>query len=197
MPGPPPPSTFNLPTFTVAAIGAATGLFSVGWNAVPYVSSGAKLRVKIHYVLHVPQGPVFEVHAYNKRRGPVEIRNWGVSYSRPSEASSTVMLAGSALAEHYDGVPTTIDGGHSATWGVLARELVAFEMNEKHPVTVRGVVELATGKERTSAPLKLQAGSLHQTLRAEDDDYVAPAARRLRWPKLASFQFRPRKSRAH
>jgi hypothetical protein len=195
MPGPPPPSTFNLPTFTVAAIGAATGLFSVAWNAVPYVSSGAKIRVKIHYVLRLPQGPVFEVHAYNKRRGPVEIRNWGVSYSRPSEAFSTVMLAGSALAEHYDGVPKTIDGCRSATWGVLARELVAFEMNEKYPVTVRGVVELATGKERTSPLLKLQPGSLHQTLPAEDDDYVPPVARRLPRLKLSSFRLRARAPR--
>jgi hypothetical protein len=191
MPGP-PPSTFNLPTFTVAAIGAATGLFSVAWNAMPYVSSGAKIRVKIHYVLHVPQGPLFEVHAYNKRRAPVEIRNWGVSYSRPSEAASTVMLAGSALAEHYDSVPKAIDGGHSATWGVLARELVAFEMNEKHPVTVRGVVELATGKERTSRPLRLPAGLLHQTLPADDDDRAAPPSRRLSRLSLSSLRFRNR-----
>jgi hypothetical protein len=193
MPGP-PPSTFNLPTFTVAAIGAATGLFSVAWNAIPYVSSGAKIRVKIHYVLHVPQGPVLEVHAYNKRRGPVEIRNWGVSYSRPSEAVSTVMLAGSALAEHYDSVPETIDGGHSATWGVLARELVAFEMNEKHPVTVRGVVELATGRERTSRALTLPAGLLHQTLPANDDDHAAPPSRRLARLRLSSLRFRARTS---
>jgi hypothetical protein len=196
MPGP-PPSTFNLPTFTVAAIGAATGLFSVAWNAVPHVWAGAKIRVKVHYVLHVPQGPVFEVHAYNKRRGPVEIRNWGVSYRRPSEAFSTVMLAGSTLAEHYDTVPKTVDGCNSATWGVLARELVAFEMNAKHPVTVLGVVELATGKERTSRPLRLPAGLLHQSLPADDDDHAAPPLRRLRWPKLTSFQFRARKSHGH
>jgi hypothetical protein len=194
MPGP-PPSTFNLPTFTVAAIGAATGLFSVGWNLLPYVWPGAKIRVKIHYVLHVPQGPVLEVHAYNKRRGPVEIRNWGVSYSRPSEAFSTVMLAGSALAEHYDSVPKTIDGCHSATWGVLARELVAFEMNEKYRVTVKGVVELATGKERTSPALKLQPGSLQQKLSAEDDGYVPPAARRLPRLTLSSFRLRARAPR--
>lgn len=191
MPGP-PLSTFNLPTFTVAAIGAATGVFSVAWHAVPYVSAGTKIRVKIHYVLHVPEGPVFEVRAYNKRRGPVEITNWGVSYARPSEAVSTVMLAGSAPAEHYDGVPTTIDGGQSATWGVLARELVAFEMNVKNPVTVRGVVELATGKERTSPLLTLQPGALHQKLEPEDDDYAAPAARQLRWPKWKLLRFRAR-----
>lgn len=185
----PAPSTFNLPTFTVAAIGAVTGLFSVGWNVVPSIASRARVRVKIHYVLHVPQGPVFEVHAYNRQWGPVEIRNWGVSYSRPSEAFSTVMLAGSALAEHYDVVPKTIDGGRSAIWGVLARELAAFDMNEKHPVTVRGVVELATGKERTSALLKLQPGALHQTLRAEDDDYVAPASRRFPLINWGSFRF--------
>jgi hypothetical protein len=193
MPGP-PPSTFNLPTFTVAAIGAATGLFSVAWNAVPYVSSGAKIRVKIHYVLHVPQGPVFEVHAYNKRRGRVEIRNWGVSYSRPSEAFSTVMLAGSAPAEHYDSVPKTIDGCQSATWGILARELVAFEMNSRHPVTIRGVVELATGKERTSRPLRLPAGLLHQTLPADDDERAAPLSRRLPRPRLSSLRFRAKTS---
>jgi hypothetical protein len=187
-----PPSTFNLPTFTVAAIGAATGLFSVAWNLVPRISSGAKIRVKIHYVLHVPQGPVFEVHAYNKRRAPVEVRNWGVSYSRPAEAASTVMLAGSALAEHYDGVPMAIDGGHSATWGVLARELVAFEMNERHPVTVKGVVELATGKERASRPLRLPAGLLHQTLPAEDDDHPAPPSHRLPRLRLSSLRFRKR-----
>jgi hypothetical protein len=193
MPGP-PPSTFNLPIFTVAAIGAATGLFSLAWNVVPRIYSGAKIRVKIHYVLHVPQGPVFEVHAYNKRRGPVEIQNWGVSYCRPSEPFSTVMLAGSAIAEHYDGVPTIIDGGHSATWGVLARELVAFEMNEKHLVTVRGVVELATGKERTSRPLRLPAGLLHQTLPADEDDDAAPPARRLPRLRLSSLRFRARTS---
>jgi hypothetical protein len=190
----PLPSTFNLPTFTVAAIGAATGLFSVAWQVIPRVSAGAKIRVKIHYVLHVPQGPVFEVHAYNNGRGPVEIRNWGVSYSRPSEAVSTVMLAGSALAEHYDGAPKTVTGGRSATWGVLARELVAFEMNSKHPVTVRGVVELATGKERTSRPLRLPAGLLHQTLPADDDDHAAPPSRRLPRLRLRSFRFRARTS---
>jgi hypothetical protein len=190
----PPPSTFNLPTFTVAAIGAVTGLFSVAWNVVPSISSRAKVRVKIHYVLHVPQGPVFEVHAYNRQWGPVEIRNWGVDYCRPSEAFSTVMLAGSALTEHYDEVPKTIDGGHSAIWGVLARELVAFEMNERHPVTVRGVVELATGKERTSALLKLQPGALHQTLSAEDDDYEPPAARRFPRVKWRSIRFWTRTS---
>jgi hypothetical protein len=194
MPGP-PASTFNLPTFTVAAVAAVTGLLAVAWNVVPYLFPAARIRVKIHYVLHLTQGPVFEVHAYNKRRVPVEIRNWGVSYSRPSEAFSTVMLAGSAPAEHYDCVPQTIDGGHSATWGVLARELVAFEMNEKHPVTVRGVVELKTGKERTSALLKLQAGSLHRTLRAEDDGYVPPRARRLPRLRLSSFRVRTRASR--
>jgi hypothetical protein len=194
MPGP-PPSTFNMPTFTVATIGAVTGLFSVAWNLVPYISSRAKIRVKIHYVLHVPHGPVFEVHAYNRQRGPVEIRNWGVSYSRPAEAFSTVMLAGSAIAEHYDDVPTTLDCGQSATWGVLARELVAFDMNERHPVTVKGVVELASGKERTSPLLKLQPGSLHQTLRAEDDEYVAPAARGFWRPKWSSLRFWARASR--
>jgi hypothetical protein len=194
MPGP-TPSTFNLPTFTVAAVGAVTGLFSVGWNVLPYISPGARVRVKIHFVLHLPQGPVFEVHAYNKRRGPVDIRNWGVSYCRPSEAFSTVMLAGSALAEHYDGVPKTIDGGRSATWGVLARELVAYEMNEKYPVTVRGVVELRTGRERTSPPLKLRPGALHQTLSAEDDDYVAPSARRLPSLTWRSLRFWSRVSR--
>ncbi len=193
MPGP-PVSTLNVPTFTVAAVAAVTGLFSVAWNVVPYLSSGARIRVKIHYVLHLPQGPVFEVHAYNKRRVPVEIRNWGVSYKRPSEAFSTVMLAGSAPAEHYDCVPKIVEGGHSATWGVLARELVAFEMNEKSPVTVRGVVELDTGKERTSSLLKLQAGSLLQKLRAEDDDYVAPRARRFPRIKLSSFRFRTKAS---
>jgi hypothetical protein len=188
----PTPSTFNLPTFTVAAIGAATGLVSVAWNVIPRISSGAKIRVKIHYVLHVPQGPVFEVHAYNKRRAPVEVRNWGVSYSRPAEAASTVMLAGLALAEHYDGVPKTIDGGRSATWGVLARELVAFEMNEKHPVTVKGVVELATGKERASRSLRLPAGLLHQTLPADDDDHAGPPSRRLPRLRLSSLRFRAR-----
>ncbi len=191
MPGP-PPSTFNLPTFTVAAIGAATGLFSVAWNLIPRISSGARIRVKIHYVFHVPKGPIFEVHAYNKRRGPVEIRNWGVSYNRPGEAVGTVMLAGSALADHYDNVPETIKGCDSATWAVLARELVAFEMNEKHLVTVRGVVELATGRERTSRPLRLPAGLLHQTLPSDDDDHAAPPSRPLRRLRLSSLRFRTR-----
>jgi hypothetical protein len=193
--GPPPPSTFNLPIFIVAAVGAATGLVSVAWNVIPRISSGAKIRVKIHYVLHVPQGPVFEVHAYNMRRGPVEIRNWGVSYNRPGEAAGTVMLAGPALADHYDTVPNTINGCDSASWAVLARELVAFEMNEKHPLTVRGVVELATGRERTSRPIRLPAGLLHQTLPADDDDDAAPPSRRLPRLRLSSFRLRARAPR--
>lgn len=186
----PLPSTFNLPTFTVAAIGAATGLISIGWNLVPRISSGAKIRVKIHYVLHMPKGPIFEVHAYNKRSGPVEIRNWGVSYHRPGEAVGTVMLAGSALADHYDNVPDTIKGCDSATWAVLARELVAFEMNAKHPLIVRGVVELGSGKERTSRPLRLPAGLLHQTLPADDDDHATPPSRRLPRLRLSSLRLR-------
>ncbi len=190
----PPPSTFNLPTFVVAAVAAATGLVSVAWQVVPRIATGAKIRVKIHYVLHVPQGPVFEVHAYNTGRAPAEIRNWGVSYSRPAASVSTVMLAGSALTEHYDGVPTAVAGGHSATWGVLARELVAFEMNEKHPVTVRGVVELVTGKERMSRPLTLPAGLLHQTLPADNDDHPAPPSRRVPRLRLSSLRLRTRTS---
>jgi hypothetical protein len=193
MPGP-PPSTFNLPTFTVATIGAVTGLITVAWNLVPRISSGARIRVKIHYVFHVPKGPIFEVHAYNKRRAPVEIRNWGVSYNRPGEAVGTVMLAGSTLAEHYDNVPDTINSCDSATWAVLARELVAFEMNEKHPLTIRGVVELATGSERTSSPIRLPAGLLHQTLPGDDDDHAAPPSRRLPRLRLSSLRFRARTS---
>lgn len=191
----PSPSTFNLPTFTVAAIGAVTGLFSMGWNLLPYAAPGTRIRVKIHYVLLLPQGPVLEVHAYNQRRGPVEVRNWGVAYGRPAEAVSTVMLAGSAPAAHYDGVPAAIDGGDSATWGVLASQLTAFEMNEKHPVTVKGVVELRTGRECTSSPLKLRAGALHQTLRAADDDYAAPPARRLPRLSWGALRFWRRTSR--
>jgi hypothetical protein len=167
----PVPSNFNLPTFTVAAIGAATGLFSVIWNVVPHVSSGAKVLVKIHYVLHGPDGPFFEVHAYNRRRAPVEIRNCGIAQAASSKDLGTVMLAGAAaISDSPDKLPKTVDGGHVATWGVSASELGVFELNDKHHVEVRGVVELGNGKERRSRPLKLPVGALNQRPTVAPDD---------------------------
>jgi hypothetical protein len=166
-----PPSDFNLPTFIVAAVGAVSGLFSATWNVVPYISSGAKIRVTIHYVFDVPRGPVFEVNAYNRRRGPVEIRQWGVrTYHLGSSREYTTVLLPATELESSDELPKTIQGKHGATWRVLARDLVVFEHNREHAVRVRGVVELGNGKESRSKLLKLPATSLHQVPRIVDDE---------------------------
>ena len=75
MPVPAPPSsTFNLPTFILALVGAASGVLSTAWNVVPYVSAGAKISVKIEYIFqqtNTSLEPAFEVKASNKRRHEV------------------------------------------------------------------------------------------------------------------------------
>jgi hypothetical protein len=166
----PPPSNFNLPTFVVAAVGAATGLFSAGWNVVPYVSSGAKIRVTIHYIYDMRAGPVFEVTAYNKRRGPVEIRNWGVrTYHEGSRKHYTTVLMSGTLESGFDSEARTIQGLHGAAWRIEAPKLTVFDVNRRSGVKVKGLVNLGNGKVRKSKSLKLEAGSLHQAPRVVED----------------------------
>jgi hypothetical protein len=156
----PPPSNFNLPTFIVAAVGAVTGLFSAVWVVVPHVSAGAKIRVTIKYVFVIPKGPMFDVTAYNRRRGSVEIMDWGIG-AGPRGRDSLVFLGNSAESEG-DGPRKTVLGLHSGSWSVLARDLDHFEINRDQAVSIQAVVELGNGKQVWSKPLKLSAGSVHQ-----------------------------------
>jgi hypothetical protein len=160
-------SDINWPTFTVATVGAVTGVFSAVWSVVPYVSAGAKIQVTIKYVWVVGKGPVFEVDAFNRRRGAVEIRNWGILPGPPRKGGGVFL--GNAIDSDGDGPRKTVQGLHSATWRVLARDLVVYELNADHSVEVRGVVDLGNGKSKASKPLKLPAGSLHQAPSVIDD----------------------------
>jgi hypothetical protein len=154
------PSDFNLPTFIVATVGAVTGLFSAVWVVVPHVSAGAKIRVTLKYVFEIARGPVFDVTAYNRRRGSVEIMDWGIG-GGPRGRDGLVLLGNSTPSEG-DGPRKTVQGLHSASWRVLARHMVVFEENRDRAVSIRAVVELGNGKQVWSKPLKLPAGSLHQ-----------------------------------
>jgi hypothetical protein len=154
-------SNFNLPTFIVAAVGAATGLFSAGWNVVPYISSGAKIHVAIGLVYDVSANPHFEVNAYNKRRGPVGIADWGIRTHDEASGRKYPTMWWTTAVPGSSGI-MTIQGQHSARWLVEARDVTAFEINERCEVRVWGVVKLGNGKEGKSRSLKLQAGALHR-----------------------------------
>lgn len=165
----PSPSSFNLPTFIIAAVGAVTGLFSAVWVVVPYVAAGAKIRVTIKYVFEISRGPVFDVAAYNRRRGSVEITDWGIGTGK--RGRDGLVFLGNSTDSEGDGPRKTVQGLHSGSWRVLAREVGVFEINRDQAVSIRAVVELGNGKQVWSRPLKLPAGSLHQapTLVPDED----------------------------
>jgi hypothetical protein len=156
------PSNFNLPTFIVAAVGAATGVFSAGWNVVPYISLGAKIHVTVELVYEARSNkPHFEVNAYNKRRGPVGIEDWGISiYEVVSGRQYPTAWWATAVADR-NGI-MTIQGQHSARWLVAARHVPALEINARSEIKVWGVVKLGNGKERKSKALKLDEGLLRR-----------------------------------
>jgi hypothetical protein len=166
---PPAPSDFNWPTFILAAVGAVSGLFSAAWNVVPFIWAGAKIRVTVTGVFEVPTGPVFEVNAYNKRRGPIEIRNWGVRTYHGSSGKDYTTVVLTQRGES-DQLPKTVQGGHGATWRVYARDLVVFEKNRDQVVKVMGTVELGNGKQKKSKPLVLPVGALQQVPRVVADE---------------------------
>ncbi len=166
----PQPSDFNFPTFIVAAVGAVSGLFAAGWAVIPYVSAGAKIKVTIHYIFEVATGPIFEVNAYNKRRGSIEVRDWGVRTYHPGSSKEYTTVLLSATADRSDELPKTVQGGHGASWRVLVRKLVVFEANRVQEVKVAGIVKLGNGKEKRSKPLKLPAGALHQVPTVVQDE---------------------------
>jgi hypothetical protein len=114
-----PPSNFNLPTFIVASVGAVTGLFSAVWVVVPYLAAGVKIRVAINNVYVVPKGPTICVTAYNKRRGSVEITDWGIGAGRRGEDG--LVFFGNATDSEGDGPRKTVLGLHSGSWSVLVR----------------------------------------------------------------------------
>lgn len=165
----PQPSDFNWLTFVVAAVGAITGVFSAGWAVVPYVSAGAKVRVTIKYVFEVPRGPVLDVGAYNRRRGAVEILDWGLA-SLGRRGKDGLMFIGHSTRSEGDSARMTLAGLHSASWRVLARDLEVFERNRSQAVKIRAAVELYNEKQIWSKPLRLPAGSLHQIPRIVDGE---------------------------
>src|ERR1035441_2065615 len=145
----PPPSTFNLPTFVVAAVGAASGLASAAWNVVPYVSAGAKISVRIEYIFVTTERglePAFEVIANNKRRGSIEVRNWGIATYGPTSRRRPSVVYLTADTVTSDEVPKTVQGKHGAAWTVFARKTLAFAWNENGKVRVKGIVELEIGR---------------------------------------------------
>lgn len=152
------PSNFNLPTFIVAAVGAVTGLFSAIWVVVPYLAAGAKIRVTIRNVFVVPKGPTLYVTAYNKRRGSVEITDWGIG-AGPRGRDGLVFF-GNATESEGDGPRKTVLGLHSGSWSVLVRDLDDFDVDRDQAVSIQAVVELGNGKQVWSKPLTLSAGSL-------------------------------------
>jgi hypothetical protein len=164
----PPPSTFNLPTFVVAAVGAASGLASAAWNVVPYVSSGAKISVRIEYIFVTTETglePAFEVIANNKRRGSIEIRHWGIATYRPTSGRHPSVVYLTADTDTSDEVPKTVQGKHGAAWTVYARKTLAFAWNKDDKVKVKGIVELGNGNPKKSKSLRLQPGVLHEVPR--------------------------------
>jgi hypothetical protein len=166
----PPPSTFNLPTFVVAAVGAVSGLATAAWNVVPYVSAGAKISVKVEYIFvgtKTGLEPSFEVKASNKRRGSVEIRKWGIATYGPTSGRYPSKVYLTADTDDSDEVPKTIQGGHGAAWTVYARNTLAFEWNRRNKIKVKGIVELGNDKPKKSKPLRLQPGALHEVPRVK------------------------------
>jgi hypothetical protein len=166
----PPPSTFNLPTFVVAAVGAVSGLAAAAWNVVPYVSAGAKISVRIEYVFvgtETGLEPAFEVKANNKRRGSVEIRQWGIATYGPASGRHPSIVYLTADTDNSDEAPKTIQGKHSAAWTVYARRTLAFSWNRHGKIKVKGIVELGDGKPKKSKPLRLQSGALHEVPHVE------------------------------
>jgi hypothetical protein len=165
----PPLSTFNLPTFIVAAVGAATGVASAAWNVVPYVSGGAKIAVKVSYWFVTTETgiePALEVQANNRRRGSIEIRRWGIATYGPDSGPrnpSVVFLK--ADTDDSDEVPKTVQGKHGATWTIYARNTQAFSLNRDHKIKVKGILELGNGKTKKSRALRLRSGALHDVPR--------------------------------
>lgn len=166
------PSGFDWLTFAVAAVGAVTGIFAAAWNVVQYISSGAKIYVTASYIYDIANGPVLEVNAYNKRRGPIEVRRWGVRTYQPKPSrirtygfqhATTVYL--SSGLKRSDEVSKTIQGGHGATWAVQFKELNGFDGNKENWVKFRAIVLLGNGDKKKSRPLRIPPGSLHQVPR--------------------------------
>ena len=166
----PTPSTFNLPTFVVAAVGAASGLAAVAWNVVPYVSAGAKISVRIEYIFvgtKASMEPAFEVKANNKRRGSIEIRQWGIATYGPTSGRHPSIAYLKADTDDSDEAPKTVPGKHGAAWTVYARSTLAFAWNRNNKIMVKGIVELGNGKRKASKPLRLPSGALHEVPRIE------------------------------
>lgn len=165
----PPSSTFNLPTFILALVGAASGVLSTAWNVVPYVSAGAKISVKIEYIFQQTNTglePVFEVKASNKRRGSVEIRQWGIAtYESVSARRYSTIVYLRTDTDNSDEIPKTVQGKHGAAWIAYAKKTSVYEQNRHSQVKVRGIAELGSGKLKKSKPLKLPPGALHEVPR--------------------------------
>jgi hypothetical protein len=160
-----PPSTFNLPTFVVAAVGAFSGLVSAAWLVVSHMLAGAKISVRIEYIFVVTESrwePAFEVIANNKRRGSIEIRRWGIATYGPTSGRHPSVVYLAADTDTSDEVAKTVQGYHGAAWTVYARKTLAFGSNKDNNVKVRGIVELGNGKRKKSKPLRLPSGALHE-----------------------------------
>jgi hypothetical protein len=130
------PSEFDWLTFAVAAVGAVTGAFAAAWNVVQYISSGSKIHVTAEYIYDLANGPVLEVNAYNERRGPVEVRRWGViTYQpAPSRIRTHSFRRGqtcypSSSLKRSDDVRKTVQGEHSGTSAIQFKELNGFDGN--------------------------------------------------------------------
>lgn len=162
----PPPSTFNLPTFIVAAVGAAGTV----WNVVPYISAGARISLKIEYIFvqtKTELEPSFEVKASNRRRGSIEIRQWGIATYGPNSRRHPSIVYLTADTDSSDENRKTVQGKHGAAWTVYARNTLAFAWNRDNKIKVRGIVELGDGKTKMSKPLRLPARALHEVPRVE------------------------------
>jgi hypothetical protein len=166
-------SELNLLTFIVAAVGAFTGVASLAWNVVPYISSGAKIRVELSYIGEIQKEGgvrrVFEISAYNKRRGPIQIRQCGIQmYPSGSRKPYTTFFA--QQRDSDDEIPKTVQGGHGARWRIYANELSVYEENKLRKVKLGAIVQLGNGKDKKSRPLRLAQGALHAGFTLVPDD---------------------------
>jgi hypothetical protein len=130
----------------LAAIGAITGVPSLGWQVYIWSASGPRVRVEIANAFPVYGSTMgehcFSVKAINDGRAPAVIQGWGL---RAPNGQDLVVINPLPFSEK---LPSTLDPGSSTTYFIEASDV--SKMCKELNVAVADMapwVRLATGKE--------------------------------------------------
>ena len=146
------PTALDITTLVIAVVGLAAALLSLGWQVASWLLSGPRVLVGISPgIATMTDGsigpPCIAVEARNVGRAEASIVMWG--FRLPD--GGTFFPAMTPGTWWGPSLPSTLAGGHSASWLVEVASLVEARAQAGFgEVDVRAVVSLGSGKKIVS-----------------------------------------------